>query len=191
MTDNKPLYVISFTGHRPNKLGGYNPNPIRTWVKTQMLDAVNRAIAKFGETHEIVIVWGGALGVDQWAAQLANHLGLRHVCIIPFDGFEDRWPAKSIHEYEDLCETTSVDLVYEIMGRANLRCHMEGEGVIVTGDSFSNKIYQERNIAMVDAANAVIAVWDGSPGGTANCVNYAQGRKPIVRINPKNITEGK
>ncbi len=184
---DKPLYVISFTGHRPTKLGGYNPNPMRTWVKAQMLDAVNRAITKFGETHEIVIVWGGALGVDQWAAQLANHLGLRHVCIIPFWGFEKRWPWASKEAFGALCETTDINLLRQLFDHD---VHGNTAGVMPVHSSDDNEYnpaaYQTRNKMMVDVADAVIAVWDGSPGGTANCVNYAQGRKPIVRINPNN-----
>lgn len=38
---------------------------------------------------------------------------------------------------------------------------------------------------MVDLADMVIAVWDGSKGGTGNCVQYAQKKgKEFIRINP-------
>jgi uncharacterized phage-like protein YoqJ len=47
---------------------------------------------------------------------------------------------------------------------------------------------QKRNEYMVDNSDIVIAVWDGSKGGTYNCVKYAEklGKKIIV-INPKEI----
>jgi uncharacterized phage-like protein YoqJ len=46
-------------------------------------------------------------------------------------------------------------------------------------------VYQKRNEWMVDHAQMVIAVWDGSSGGTANCVKYAlkQGKR-VWQINP-------
>lgn len=38
---------------------------------------------------------------------------------------------------------------------------------------------------MVDRCDRLIAVWDGSNGGTGNCVKYAKEvGKPIVVINP-------
>jgi len=47
---------------------------------------------------------------------------------------------------------------------------------------------QKRNEYMVDNADIVIAVWDGTKGGTCNCVRYAKKLgKDIVIINPKEI----
>lgn len=44
---------------------------------------------------------------------------------------------------------------------------------------------------MVDKANVVTAVWDGSEGGTANTYGYAKSQgRPIYRINPVAKTEG-
>jgi uncharacterized phage-like protein YoqJ len=45
---------------------------------------------------------------------------------------------------------------------------------------------QIRNEWMVDRADQVIAIWDGTSGGTANCVEYAtKMNKPILRIDPR------
>ena len=36
---------------------------------------------------------------------------------------------------------------------------------------------------MVDNCTHVLAMWDGSEGGTANCVKYAQAvNKPIINL---------
>ena len=44
---------------------------------------------------------------------------------------------------------------------------------------------QKRNRYMVDNSDIVIAVWDGTPGGTENTVRYAEklGRK-ILSFEP-------
>jgi hypothetical protein len=51
---------IMITGHRPNKLGGYNNSPIqeriRAWIRTQLTDRLS---------NEPVLISGMALGVDQ------------------------------------------------------------------------------------------------------------------------------
>lgn len=47
---------------------------------------------------------------------------------------------------------------------------------------------QIRNEYMVENCDLLIAVWDKSDGGTANCVKYAKSqRKNIIYINPKEI----
>lgn len=162
----KPLHIIVFTGHRPTKLGGYDPNPLRTKVKKAMLKEVNEVIAKYGDTHEVVIIWGGALGVDQWAAHLANHLGLRHTAFLPFEGFDVKWPKSSRDELAELL-TTCAKVRY------------------ISEPGYSAKKMMDRNIAMIDKADTVIAVWDGSSGGTSNAVGYARNRKAnLVIIDP-------
>lgn len=46
-------------------------------------------------------------------------------------------------------------------------------------------LMQKRNEYMVDLADRVIAVWDGSKGGTANCIKYAEKvGKEIIKIKP-------
>lgn len=188
--ERKPLYVIAFTGHRPPKLGGYGKvNPTRAWVKKQMLAKVESAIAKFGETHEIVIVWGAALGVDQWSAALANYKGLRHVVFVPFKDFDTGagWPSSSVHHLrEKLMPTTDESLLNQLINERGLKPYAHSGGVAVISEpGYTSAKMMVRNKAMVDVADAVVAVWDGSSGGTANAVGYARHEhKDIVRINP-------
>ena len=47
---------------------------------------------------------------------------------------------------------------------------------------------QRRNEYMVDKADTLIAVWNGTSGGTANCVKYAKKKGvDIVRLDPNKI----
>jgi uncharacterized phage-like protein YoqJ len=44
---------------------------------------------------------------------------------------------------------------------------------------------QIRNEWMVDNAHIVLALWDGSSGGTGNCIKYANRKsvnKPIINL---------
>jgi uncharacterized phage-like protein YoqJ len=59
-----------------------------------------------------------------------------------------------------------------------------------------NKIYnplkmQKRNEYMCNNADYLIAIWDGSSGGTKNCVDYYRQNKNLknlILINPKRIS---
>ena len=52
-------------------------------------------------------------------------------------------------------------------------------------EEYNPWLMQKRNEYMVDLADRVIAVWNCSKGGTANCVKYAEKvGKEIIKIEP-------
>jgi len=173
----KPKYHIAFAGHRPHKLPdketGYDPtNPTRVAVKAAIHDVLQRAINKYGETHEIVVITGGALGVDQDAASIAHKLGLPFIVAVPCQGQDSKWPAESKVRYAKMLSLAS-------------------QVIMVHDGPYNHSCMQDRNEWMVDNCDALVAVWDGTSGGTANCVDYAKKKnKPIIRINPNDNNGG-
>lgn len=152
--------IVAFTGHRPDKLGGYKlPNPTYSYVCQRIEQALL-------ELKPDTVISGMALGVDQWAANIAHKLGIPFIAAVPFIGQEKMWPAASQSIYNKLIKLAS-------------------EVVIVSPGGYSAAKMQFRNEWMVDRSNQVIAIWDGTNGGTGNCVAYATdiGRQ-IYRINP-------
>ena len=155
--------IVAFTGHRPDKLGGYAPCAMHTWVR-------DRIRAKLELLKPTKAISGMALGVDQWAAWSCVFLKIPFVAAIPFSGQEKRWPSFTQQEYR------------------NLLAH--AEKVIMVCPRYHDNAFQQRNEWMVDQlqqpGDILLAVWDGSSGGTANCVAYAQEqKKEIIRINPR------
>ena len=155
--------IISFTGHRPNKLGGYHlPNPTYIHVSRQLEKLLK-------EQSPEKVITGMALGVDQWAANVAILLGIPFIAAVPFAGQEKAWPDKSQRVFNKLLEKAA-------------------EVVIVSEGGYTAAKMQVRNEWMVDRADKVIAVWDGTPGGTGNCVEYAKKTgKEILRIDPPRL----
>lgn len=155
--------ILSFTGHRPDKLGGYGPSRIRDGVLVEMLKLLRELKPEYA-------ISGMALGVDQWAARCCVHLGIPFVAAIPFGGQELLWPKTSQEAYHRLLkQARSVK--------------------VVCGDEIDRvPAMQVRNEWMVDNSDLLLAVWDGSSGGTANCVKYARLMgKPIIQLHPKTL----
>jgi uncharacterized phage-like protein YoqJ len=140
--------VVAVTGHRPDKLGGYRlPNPTYNEVITQLKNA-------FENLKPTMLITGMALGVDQWAAQVALEMGIPFWAAVPFDGQEGKWPEASRAKYQYL--------ISRALGVT-----------VVTPGPFSSGKMQLRNQWMVDRCHRLLAVWNGTSGGTANCVGYA------------------
>jgi uncharacterized phage-like protein YoqJ len=97
-------------------------------------------------------------GVDLWAADIVLELrrynkDLKLVCVIPFEGMEDRWPADWKKHY---------DLV-----------RRQADFVWVLSDRYYKDAYQNRNQWLVNHASRLIAVFNGSSSGTGNTIRYA------------------
>lgn len=155
--------IVSFTGHRPDKLGGYKL-PNSTYIKVcQALDKTLR------EIKPEKAISGMALGIDQWAANICINLNIPFIAAIPFLGQEGKWPKESQKIFHTLLKKAS-------------------EQIIVCDGAYSPEKMQIRNQWMVDHSDLVIAVWDGSKGGTGNCVEYAKSvKKDILRIDPSTL----
>jgi uncharacterized phage-like protein YoqJ len=161
--------TLCFTGHRPDKCGGWNPNnPIAKNIKTKLEEAITQAIQE-GYTS---FISGGALGVDQWAAEIVLKLkeqnsNIKLIIARPFSSQASVWNQESKIIFKSICD------------RAD-------EVVDVSEEPYAAWKLQKRNEYMVNRSSLVIAVWDGTAGGTANCVNYAKNKlKSIKQINPK------
>lgn len=146
--------IAAVTGHRPDKLGGYNPQTqLRLerfadyWMKPLIID-------------EVIV--GMAPGWDTAVAITAYRLHVPYVAALPFDGFHKVWPEREQRRFELLCKHA-------------LR-------VVTISDRGSKSAYHARNHWMVDNTDVMYALFDGQPsGGTWATVTYAikQGKHPI------------
>ena len=156
---------ICVTGHRPNKLYGYDLSDLR-W---QRLKEKFKQILKENNCDEAIT--GMALGVDTVFALAVLELkeegyNIKLHCAIPCKNHSCKWMKESIDQYNDIL--SKADVVK-----------------LVSDEEYKPWLMQKRNEYMVDLADKIIAVWDGSKSGTANCVEYAKSKgKQIIQINP-------
>jgi len=150
------MYAV--TGHRPERLGiSYSERDRRVLTRF--------AIQTLGTYCDLddTLITGMALGWDQACAEAARSLGMRYIAAIPFEGQESTWPEEAQRRYGRLL--ASADLIVTISTRANI-----------------SSAFKARNVYMVDRAETIIALYDGTArGGTFHAVTYAktQGRRVI------------
>ena len=157
--------ICGFTGHRPHKL------PWATDETDPRCLAVKEMIARrLQEAYDLgcrEFLCGMAQGCDLYFAEAVLQLRaqdpeIRLVAMIPWPGQAKSWPVADRERSERLC------------GLCDRR--------VFVAETYSRDCMQLRNRAMVERAQVLISVYDGTSSGTGNTVRYA--RKLGLRILP-------
>lgn len=157
--------ILAATGHRPEKLGGYQPNPMQTRLQARLRTDLARLGPKEG-------ISGMALGWDQWFAQACVDLGIPFTAAVPFLGQEAIWPREAQDSYRLL------------LGEA-------ARVVVVSPGEYEDWKMDVRNHWMVDNGTHLLACWNGTQGGTAKTFRYAESKGwsikdgRIIRVDPE------
>lgn len=151
--------ILAGTGHRPDKLGGYDPHTTK-----RVLDFATEILRHHQPS---LVISGMAQGWDMALAQAAVNLGIPFHAYVPFHGQEQVWPMATRLYYKAL-----LSLAQNV--------------VMVTQGGYSKSAMQLRNQAMVDNCDLLAALWNGSKGGTENCLMYAMlTSKPYINYWPQ------
>lgn len=112
--------------------------------------------------HGFTVNSGMALGFDMLAVEVCLKLGIRVKAFIPCLDQDKLWSSSDRLRYASLLSKVK---------------QTGGEVFYVSERPYRGSVdFEQRNRAMVDESNLVIAYWSGDSGGTANCVNYAMSK---------------
>lgn len=206
-----PSLVIGITGHRPHKLDslgrattepgfdGYDrANPLRVRIREEIRRVTQELLDKPPERktdvdyldnflsraewhvdyHELPAlgVSGVALGADTDACGVWLRMGLPYLALVPFPGQDSRWPKPSRDAYAQvLAHAAGVYM-----------CHAERPAT----DQQAGDLLKARDEVLCCVSDELIAVFDGSKGGTSHTVRKWDGfggRGRLHRIDPREI----
>lgn len=168
---------ICFTGHRPNKLkGGYDlKSKENKDLAIRTIKAIKNIIKQHDDLKEIELRTGGAIGFDQLAFICSRYIKLHEeekglkvyieLCI-PFLKQSALW-SKTDKQRHESHKMSADKCIY-------VDCLKDYKLKNVQEDEYDCRKMQKRNEYMVDNSDYVIAAWDFSNGGTANCVKYSK-----------------
>lgn len=198
---------ICFTGHRPNKLFGYDLNdPKYIKLYNKIINTLIN-ICNTNNDTDYTFYFGGALGIDQLAFSCIEYIqfledgrkiknnientnnvsskiiNIKLILAIPFEKQYIKWQTKDIQKWKSQCNRANEIIYVDTLEKYKARYNP-----VPVGDYHPSKM-QLRNIFMVDNSDILIAVWNGdTKGGTYNCIKYAQKQnKNIIVIDPNNI----
>lgn len=154
---------IAVTGHRPQQLGAEwaLKGPYSDFIRGEL----KKYLLKYTPKQ---VISGMALGADQLFVQVALELKIPVLAAVPCFEQESKWPK------------SSKDLYYELLGNSLVTEY------VVTPTYYTSSVMQIRNEYMVDNCDLLLAVFNGTRGGTKNCIDYARSiGKPIEFIDPE------
>lgn len=162
-----------FTGHRTKGLPfGYNEDDeMCVRLKNILKKEIETLIVRHNVNHFIT---GMALGTDLICAEIIIRLRNKYPDItlesaVPCITQTAKWSKAQIKRYFRIAE----------------KCDKK---TIIQYD-YDNYCMLKRNKYMVDSSQIVLAVFNGSPSGTANTIHYAkQTGKRVIIVNPETLS---
>ena len=167
MPQGRPI-TCCFTGHRPEKLpwGTDEADPRCKALKCKIKDAVESAYDG-GMRH---FICGMARGCDFFFAETVLALRLEKADVtleaaVPCPTQADKWPEADRERWRSILNACDLETMVQ---------HSYGPGCML-----------RRNRYMVDHSSLIIAVYDGTSGGTRYTLEYALRRRvPFIDIRP-------
>jgi len=163
-----PGNTCCFTGHRPSKLPWrMNESDPRCFTLRDKLYDIADAVYLSGITH---FICGMAQGCDMYFCEEVLRLRKRHPDItieaaIPCETQASTWPEDIRNRY------------FKLVGK----CDME----TLISCKYTPDCMIKRNKYMVENSSVLIAVFDGTFGGTMQTINYANKKGlEIIEIKP-------
>ena len=158
---NTPIETTCcFTGHRPEKIKGTEKE-----IRLKLREEINRAISSGYDTF----ITGLAPGVDTWAALEVlkikeSNKNIKHFCAVPFKGVEKNRTKEQIIDFNYIISNSN-DMIY-------------------ISEKYARWCFLARDKWMVNRSKRVIAVFNGTKGGTEFTISYAKKKgREIVLID--------
>lgn len=136
---------VAVTGHQPHLLGGYGPEAA---ARLRRL-----ADAWVGRARPAEVVSGMAAGWDMAMAAAAVAAGVPLVAALAWPAQGEGWPEEALGEFRGL-----------LAAAKEVHVHAPGR---------RSGMWAARDRWVLERGRAVVALWSGAPGGTADAVSRA------------------
>lgn len=159
--------ILGVTAHRPDKLALAARKLALTGTLQTLEEKVEWLVSSLLRPKRVLT--GMAVGGDQLVARVCVKHSIPFTAYVPCDGQHRLWPIEAQREYLQLLELAE-------------------SVIVVRPGPYSVEKMQIRNEKLVDDCTSLLALYDGTQGGTFNTVKYAlySGRH-IFRLHPATL----
>ena len=152
------MKICAFTGSRPEKMPVLQ-NPESAEYK-ELIGRIRTQIKELTERENVTsYLSGAAKGIDLIAAEIVLELKRDYPkitleCVVPYLAQANGWSEEHKEQYQSVLDRS--------------------DKVTVLQEDFSRGCLQKRNRYLVENADIVLAVWNGTKGGTEYTIKYAE-----------------
>jgi ribonuclease HI/uncharacterized phage-like protein YoqJ len=162
--------LVLVTGHRPDRLGGYEPNPVSDRVREQLVAMLRAMVEVDGP---LTVVSGLRLGAEQLGAEAALAEGLPLVAVLPFPHPDAPWPAESRRWFADVLAAAGTTITLEAKEPATKQ---------LAGASIGRRdAWLARNV------DSAVVVWDQEDDAVGRQVHSLEdhlGPDQVLQVHP-------
>jgi uncharacterized phage-like protein YoqJ len=162
--------LVLVTGHRPDRLGGYEPNPASDAVRERLVAMLRAMVEVDGP---LTVVSGLRLGAEQLGAEAALAEGLPLVAVLPFPNPDAPWPAASRRWFADVLAAADATITLEAKEPATKQ---------LAGASIGRRdAWLARNV------DAAVVVWDQEDDAVGRQVRSLEdhlGPDQVLQVHP-------
>lgn len=162
------MKICAFTGSRPEKMPVLQ-KPESTEYQ-ELIGRIRNKIIELTERENVTTFLSGvAKGIDLIAAEIVLELAendkrLQLECIVPYRAQANGWSEEYKEQYRSVLDRSDM--------------------VTVLQEKYSRGCLQKRNRYLVEKADLVLAVWNGTKGGTEYTIKYGRKlNKELIIIN--------
>lgn len=178
---------IGVSGHRPNRLGGYDwDNQYNKAIRSYFRDVLTELLEQSVD-EKYTVISGMALGFDQFIADVVVQLKEKYKgrlfleAAIPFYNQHTVWQEHDVSRYQYLLD--NVDSLFYVDSLPSYEIEE------VPQREYHVKKLFKRNEYIVDTMDFGLALYNGSSeGGTASFIKYAEKKaKQVIVVSTNSI----
>ena len=165
--DGRKIVVV---GHRPPELGGYDDATIGDRIKGKLTTIFEGRRLEHGAA---VVLTGLGLGVEQLAAEAAVDAGVPFVGVLPYAGFDSRWPPATQTRFRRLLDAAATTITLQSKPPDSTQA--------------AGRAMQRRDAWLFRHADEGVAVWDGEDALLGRVVRSLEdhvGRDEVMILQP-------
>lgn len=170
--DKKEIH-LALTGHRPDRLAGYDLSALYyRCMRDYLLGVIKKYLTKY---DTVVCHSGMALGADTvWAIAIVKAQSIYGKDRVKFHA-----EIPSRDQYHKWSKADQERWKYLIYVAQEVTDYFDQHKHYV-------QILDDRNVGMIDKCDVLITIWDGQPfGGTYKAIKYAEGKgKQLINLEP-------
>lgn len=147
---------ITFLGHKPQELGGFDGNTLQSAIRTQ----INETLLSLKKPTLLTSI---TIGIEMWATEIAEANDIKYHAYIPFADYHSKWPFAVRKQYS------------ELLKNANKR-------VTINDGNYDYKKLIEKDLRLVTDADRIYSFFKEEPAFLRKAIKDG---KEVINLLPK------